>query len=315
MAFTAKDVQALREMTGVGMMDCKNALVETDGNMDKAVEYLREKGMAAAAKKADRIAAEGVCYAAVCGDCGCGVSAVVECNSETDFVAKNDSFMAFVKLCADVIMKENPADIEALKACDAGNGRNIGDTLTDLVLKIGENIRIRRFTRYAEPVNAAYVHMGGKIAVLVNMKVSDNIKDNPAVTEMGRDIAMQIAAMNPTWLGEADADAAIVAEERRIITEQLKQDEANAKKPDNVIEKIVEGRVRKYLADVCLLMQNYVKGDKISVADHVAAVAKQLGGEINITKFDRFERGEGLEKKVDDLAAMVQLMIDEQDPR
>jgi elongation factor Ts len=312
MNFTAKDVQTLREMTGVGMMDCKKALVETDGNIDKAVEFLREKGMAAAAKKAGRIAAEGVCYATVCGDCACGVSAAVECNSETDFVAKNDNFMEFVKLCADVIIKENPADVEALKSCRAPDGRTIGENLNDLILKIGENMQIRRFVRYDTPVNAAYVHMGGKIAVLVNMEVSDNLKGNPAVTELGRDVAMQIAAMNPSWLSEADADADTVAKEREIIIAQIKQDASNSKKPENVIGKMVEGRIRKYLADVCLLMQNYVKGDKITVADHVAAVAKQLGGEIKLAKFERFERGEGLEKKVDDLAAMVQIMIDEQ---
>ncbi|MCL1807375.1 MAG: translation elongation factor Ts [Oscillospiraceae bacterium] len=309
MAFTAKDVQTLREMTGVGMMDCKKALTEADGNMDKAVELLREKGMAAAAKKASRVAAEGVCHAAVCGECGCGVGAVVECNSETDFVAKNEQFMAFVSTCAQTVMKQNPADVEALKACDAGNGMTIGETLTDLVLKIGENMQIRRFARYAEPVNAAYVHMGGKIAVLVHMDVSGNLKDNPAVSELGRDVAMQIAAMNPMWLDEAGADAETIAKEREIIAAQLKQDEANAKKPDNVLEKIVEGRIRKYLSEVCLLMQNYVKGDKITVGDHVKAVAKQLGGDISITKFERFERGEGLEKRVDDLAAEVAKMV------
>ncbi|MDR0326027.1 MAG: translation elongation factor Ts [Oscillospiraceae bacterium] len=307
MPFTAKDVQSLREMTGVGMMDCKKALTEADGDINKAVEILREKGMAAAAKKASRIAAEGVCGAAVCD--GCGAGAVVECNSETDFVAKNEQFIAFVQTCANVVVQENPADVEALKNCDAGNGQTVGEILTDLVLKIGENMQIRRFARYAEPVNAAYVHMGGKIAVLVHMDVSDNLKSSPAVIELGRDVAMQIAAMNPIWLDEGSADAETVAKEREIITAQLKQDEANAKKPDNVIEKIVEGRVRKYLSDVCLLMQMYVKGDKITVGQHVAAVAKELGGEIKVTKFERFERGEGLEKRVDDLAAEVAKMV------
>jgi elongation factor Ts len=305
MAFTAKDVQALREMTGVGMMDCKKALTETDGDMDKAVEFLREKGMAAAAKKASRLAAEGVCHAYVCKR---GAGAVVECNSETDFVAKNEQFLAFAENCAKIVTKQDPADVEALKSCDAGDGRTVGDTLNDLILKIGENMKIRRFVRYADPVNAAYVHMGGKIAVLVNMDVGDNIKDNPAVAELGRDIAMQIAAMNPMWLDESCADASAIAKEREIITAQLKQDDANAKKPDNVIEKIVEGRVRKYLSEVCLTMQAYVKGDKITVGQHVAQVAKDLGGEIKITKFERFERGEGLEKRVDDLAAEVAKM-------
>jgi elongation factor Ts len=305
MNFTAKDVQALREMTGVGMMDCKNALVEAEGNIDKAVELLREKGMAAAAKKAGRVAAEGVCHAYVCS---CGSAAVVECNSETDFVAKNEQFTAFVQACAKAVVKQNPADVETLKSCDAGDGRTLGEVLTDLVLKIGENMQIRRFARYEEPVNAAYVHMGGKIAVLVHMDVSDNLKNNPAVTELGRDVAMQIAAMNPMWLDEASADAETLAKEREILLANAKQDEKNAGKPDNVLEKIIEGRVRKYLSDVCLLMQNYVKGDKITVGQHVAAVARELGGEIKVTKFERFERGEGIEKKVDDLAAEVAKM-------
>ncbi len=306
MPFTAKDVQTLREMTGVGMMDCKKALTETDGNIDKAVEVLREKGMAAAAKKASRIAADGMCYAAV-NDSGAGV--VVECNSETDFVAKNEQFIDFVKTTANVVMKENPADVEALKNCDAGNGQTVGAVLTDLVLKIGENMQIRRFERYAEPTNAAYVHMGGKIAVLVHMDVSDNLKGNPAVTELGRDVAMQIAAMRPQWLDESDADADTVAKEREILTAQVKQDEKNAGKPDAVVEKIVEGRIRKYLADVCLLMQPYVKENKLSVGQHVAEVAKSLGGEIKVTRFTRFEKGEGLEKRVDDLAAEVAKMV------
>ncbi len=306
MPFTAKDVQTLREMTGVGMMDCKKALTETDGNIDKAVEVLREKGMAAAAKKASRIAADGMCYAAV-NDSGAGV--VVECNSETDFVAKNEQFIDFVKTTANVVMKENPADVEALKNCDAGNGQTVGAVLTDLVLKIGENMQIRRFERYAEPTNAAYVHMGGKIAVLVHMDVSDNLKGNPAVTELGRDVAMQIAAMRPQWLDESEADADTIAKEREILTAQVKQDEKNAGKPDAVVEKIVEGRIRKYLADVCLLMQPYVKENKLSVGQHVAEVAKSLGGEIKVTRFTRFEKGEGLEKRVDDLAAEVAKMV------
>ncbi|MDR1668875.1 MAG: translation elongation factor Ts [Oscillospiraceae bacterium] len=307
MPFTAKDVQTLREMTGVGMMDCKKALTETDGNMDKAVETLREKGMAAAAKKASRIAADGMCYAAVSEEDGS--AAIIECNSETDFVAKNEQFIGFVKAVAGAVIRDNPADIEALKESDAGNGRTVGAALTDLVLKIGENIQIRRFERYAEPANAAYVHMGGKIGVLVHMDVSENLKGSPAVTELGRDVAMQIAAMRPLWLDENDADANTVAKEREILTAQVKQDEKNAGKPDAVVEKIVEGRVRKYLADVCLLMQPYVKENKLTVAQHVAEVAKSLGGEIKVTRFTRYEKGEGLEKRVDDLAAEVAKMV------
>ena len=307
MAFTAKDVQTLREMTGVGMMDCKKALTDTDGDMDKAVELLREKGMAAAAKKADRIAAEGVCAAFVADN---GVGAVVEVNSETDFVAKNTDFQTFVLDVAKAVAINNPADVEALKNCTyPGSTQTVGAALQDKVLTIGENLQIRRFDYSGAPVNAAYVHMGGKIAVLVHMDVSDNLKQNPAVVELGRDVAMQVAAMRPLWLCEKEADADTIAKEREILEAQVRQDEKNASKPAQVIEKIVEGRVRKYLAEVCLLNQTFVKENSLTVAQYVEQKAKELGGTITVTKYTRFEKGEGIAKREDDFAAEVAKMI------
>lgn len=307
MAFTAKDVQALRETTGAGMMDCKRALTETDGNMEKAVELLREKGIAAAAKKASRIAAEGACFAAVCGDCGVG--AIVEINSETDFSAKSDSFQEFLRDVASVVSQTNPSDIEDLKSKPyLDSGRTVGETLQDKVLTIGENIQIRRFGYYGSPLNSAYVHMGGKIAVLVNMDVEDSIKGNPAVAELGKDIAMQIAAMRPICLDRTKLDPEELAKEREIFLAQLKQDEKNANKPAQVIEKIVEGRIAKYYSEVCLLDQPFVKENKLSVAQYVEQKAKELGGKITITDYIRYETGEGLAKREDDFAAEVAKM-------
>ncbi len=307
MAFTAKDVQALRETTGAGMMDCKRALTETDGDMEKAVELLREKGIAAAAKKASRIAAEGACYATVCGECGVG--AIVEINSETDFSAKSDSFQEFLKDVAVVVSRTNPADIEDLKAKPyLDSGRTVGETLQDKVLTIGENIQIRRFGYYGNPLNSAYVHMGGKIAVLVNMEVEASIKGNPAVAELGKDVAMQIAAMRPLCLDRASLDPAEVAKEREIFMAQLKQDEKNASKPAQVLEKIVEGRIGKYYSEVCLLDQPFVKENKLTVAQYVEQKAKELGGKISIAAYYRYETGEGLAKREDDFAAEVAKM-------
>ncbi|MCL2081721.1 MAG: translation elongation factor Ts [Oscillospiraceae bacterium] len=308
MAFTAKDVQTLREMTGVGMMDCKKALQEADGNIDSAVKILREKGMAAAAKKAGRVAAEGMCHAIVCPKSG--VAALVEVNIETDFAAKNEEFKDFVKTLAFVVADEAPADVDALKQCEypESNGRPIEKVLQDKVLKIGENIQIRRFDRVVCPLNAVYIHMGGKIAVVVSMDVSENLKDNPDVSELGRDVAMQIAAMRPLWLDETVADQTVVNSEKEIITQQLKQDEANAKKSENVLEKIVEGRIRKYLAEVCLLKQAFVKESKTTVGDHVAATARALHGEIKVASFVRYEVGEGLQKREENFADEVAKM-------
>lgn len=308
MAFTAKDVSALREMTGVGMMDCKKALQETDGDMNKAVEVLREKGMAAAAKKAGRIAAEGMCFADVCKDCG--AAAIIEVNSETDFVAKNAEFQAFVKDLCGIVIQEKPADMDTLKACAyPGTDLTVEKVLQEKVLKIGENIQIRRFEAITNPENASYVHMGGKIAVLVHMEVSENLRGNAAVNELGRDVAMQVAAMRPLWLDESSADAETVANETKILTEQVKQDDKNAGKPQQVIDKIVEGRVKKYFSEVCLLNQAYVKENKQTVSQHVAEVGKALGGEIKVLSFVRYEVGEGLQKREENFADEIAKLV------
>ena len=305
MAITAKDVQKLREMTGVGMMDCKKALTEAEGDLDKAIEWLREKGLAAQTKKAGKIAAEGVSYAIVADN---GVGVVIEVNSQTDFVAKNEVFQNFVKDLANLVATENPADVEALKACTyPGTDRTVADVTADKVLAIGENIQIRRFVRYAEGVNVPYIHMGGKIGVLVNLEVEGIEADK--VTELGKDVAMQIAAMNPAFLDKSDVDQATLDKEKEILLVQAKEDPKNANKPENIIEKMVLGRIGKYYEENCLLQQAFVKENKISVEKHIAEVAKQLGGTIAVKAFTRFETGEGIEKKEEDFAAEVASMI------
>ena len=305
MAFTAKDVQKLREMTGVGMMDCKKALTEADGDFDKAIEWLREKGLAAQTKKAGKIAAEGASYAVVTEK---GVGVIIEVNSQTDFVAKNDVFKDFVMGLAVVVAEENPADVEALKACRyPGTDRTVDAVTADKVLAIGENIQIRRFARYADGVNVPYIHMGGKVAVLVNMAV-EGIE--PAkVEELGKDIAMQICAMNPAFLDKSDVDQSTLDKEKEILMIQAKEDPKNANKPENIIEKMVMGRIGKYYEENCLLQQAFVKENKTSVEKHIAEVAKELGGKIAVKAFTRYQTGEGIEKAEEDFAAEVASMI------
>ena len=295
MAITAKDVQKLREMTGVGMMDCKKALTEAEGDFDKAIEWLREKGLAAQTKKAGKVAAEGVSYAIVADN---GVGVVIEVNSQTDFVAKNEVFQDFVKTLAGIVATENPADVEALKACTyPGTDRTVADVTADKVLAIGENIQIRRFVRYAEGVNVPYIHMGGKIGVLVNLAV-EGIEAGKVI-ELGKDVAMQIAAMNPAFLDKSDVSQETLDKEKEIQLAMMANDPKMAAKPEKVKEGIVN----------CLLQQAFVKENKISVEKHVAAVAKELGGQITVKAFTRFATGEGIEKKEDDFAAEVASMI------
>ncbi len=304
MAFTAKDVQKLREMTGVGMMDCKKALTASDGDMDKAVDYLREKGLAAAQKKAGRIAAEGMAYAAVIDNVG----VCVEVNAESDFVAKNDLFVEFVKAVAAVVAKENPADLEALMACTyPGSDKSVQDMQNEKVLVIGENIKVRRFARYADGYSVPYIHAGGKIGVIVNMNVEGFEAEK--AEELGKDIAMQIAAMNPAFLDKANVDAGTINKEKEILLAQIEQDPKNANKPQNIKEKMIEGRISKYYSENCLMQQEFVKGDKISVEKHVAEVAKTLGGKITIAAFTRFEKGEGIEKKQENFAEEIASLV------
>ena len=306
MAFTAADVKNLREMTGVGMMDCKKALVEADGDMDKAVEWLREKGLAAAQKKAGRIAAEGMAYAAVID----GIGVCVEVNAESDFVAKNDLFVDYVKKVAEVAAKENPADLDALMACKyPGSEMTVQEMQNDRVLVIGENIKVRRFERYDSGTSVAYVHMGGRIAVVMNLDVSDGKGSDDAVIEMGKNLAMQVAALNPTFLDKSQVSQEFIDEEKKVRLAQAKEDPKNANKPDAIIEKIVLGGLAKYYKEICLLQQPFVKDDKQSVEQYVASVAKSVGADIKVNSYVRFEKGEGIEKRQDDLAAEVAKMI------
>ena len=308
MGFTAADVKNLREMTGVGMMDCKKALAESDGDMDKAVEWLREKGLAAAQKKAGRIAAEGMAYAWVCPDCGVG--AIVEVNAESDFVAKNDLFVDFVHNVAQVVAKDDPADLDALFACKyPGSDKTVLEEQNDKVLVIGENIKVRRFARYAAGLNVPYVHMGGRIAVLMNLEVGEGFEKNETIVELGRDLAMQVAALNPQFLDKSNVSEEFIENEKRVRLAQAKEDPKNAKKPDAIIEKIVMGGLNKYYSEICLLQQPFVKDDKVSVEQHVAAVAKELGTTITVKAYTRFEKGEGIEKRQDDLAEEVAKLI------
>ena len=308
MGFTAADVKNLREMTGVGMMDCKKALAESDGDMDKAVEWLREKGLAAAQKKAGRIAAEGMAYAWVGPDCGVG--SIVEVNAESDFVAKNDLFVEFVHNVAQVVAKENPADLDALFACKyPGSDKTVLAEQNDKVLVIGENIKVRRFGRYDSGVSVPYVHMGGRIAVLMNLTVGEGFEKSELVTELGKDLAMQVAALNPQFLDKTQVSEEFIENEKRVRLLQAKEDPRNAKKPDAIIEKIVMGGLNKYFGEICLLQQPFVKDDKVSVEQHVANVAKELGTAITVNGYIRFEKGEGIEKRQDDLAEEVAKLI------
>ena len=300
---TAAAVNELRKITGSGLMDCKKALVECDGDMDKAVDFLREKGLAGAAKKADRVAAEGMAYAAVID----GVGVVVEVNCESDFVAGNELFQEFVKGVAAVIAKEDPADPEALLACKWVDGATtVADAKNELFLSVRENMQIRRFVRVEGGLSVPYVHMNGKIGVLVNLDTQCTADE---VVELGKDVAMQIAAMNPQYLDKADVDEAFLAHEKEVRLAQAKQDPKNAKKPDQIIEKIVMGGVEKMFKEICLLQQAYVKGEGEDVAAHVAAVAKAAGAPVSVKSFVRFEKGEGIEKRQDDLAAEVAKMV------
>ena len=305
MAFSAQDVKDLREKTGVGMMDCKKALTASDGDIEKAVDWLREKGLAAAEKKAGRIAAEGMAYATVID----GVGVAVEVNSESDFVAKNEKFTEYVSNVAAVVAKENPADVEALMACAYPGGGTVEQAQQEKVLVIGENIKVRRFARYATGLSVPYVHMGGRIGVIVNMEVSAGLEAKPEVLELGKDVAMQIAAMNPTYCDKSEVDPSVLEKEKEILIIQAKEDPKNANKPANILEKMVTGRVGKYYEENCLLQQQYVKGDKESVEKHVAEVAKAAGGTVKVLGFTRFEKGEGIEKRQDDLAAEVAKMV------
>ena len=306
MAFTAADVKKLREMTNVGMMDCKKALTASEGDMDKAIEWLREKGLAAAAKKSGRIAAEGAVCAVVKGNVG----AVVEINCETDFAAQSDKFMEFVRDVAEVVLTAAPADVDALMNCTYPNStQTVGEMLPEKVLVIGENLQIRRFHRYETGVTVPYIHMGGRIGVLVNMEVEGI--DPAAVTELGKDLCMQVAAMNPSFCDRADVDQATLDKEKEIqmAIAMNENEKSDRPKPQQIIEKMVMGRIGKYYEENCLMQMEFVKEKGVSVEKHVAEVAKTLGGKITVKSFVRFERGEGIEKKQENFAEEIAKMV------
>jgi elongation factor Ts len=293
-------VSELRKKTGAGMMDCKKALTETAGNMDEAVDFLRKKGLSAAAKKSGRVAAEGVVVANSEGTLG----ALVEVNAETDFVAKNEAFQTFVAGICDVVMNNEVADVEALKGLPfPGSERNVGEELTHQIATIGENMDIRRLQRFdaGEGVVASYVHGAGKIGVLVELKTSST---DEQVLALGRQLAMHVAAAGPQYLSRKDVPAAVVDKEKEIM--RVKALESG--KPENIVDKIILGQINKFFGEVCLLEQAYVIDPDQKVGKIVEALAKDLGSEIVLSRFERYQLGEGIEKKEDDFAAEVAAM-------
>ena len=306
MAVTAAMVKELREMTGAGMMDCKKALAATDGDMDKAVEFLREKGLAGAEKKAGRIAAEGIVATALTEDEKKAV--VVEVNAETDFVAKNAKFQAYVAQVAAQALTTTAADMDTFMAekWAADETLTVKEALSSQISIIGENMNIRRFKQVVEEngVVVSYIHAGGRIGVLVDVETS---VVNDAIKEMGKNIAMQIAALNPKYTSRDEVSAEFIEHEKGILMAQIQNDPKEASKPEKVIQGMIQGRINKEMKEICLLDQTYVKAEdgKQSVAQYVAQVAKENGANITVKGFVRFETGEGLEKKEENFAEEV----------
>ena len=301
MAITAAVVNELRQATGCGLMDCKKALIECEGDMEKAVMYLREKGLASQAKKASRVAAEGMAYATVID----GVGVVVEVNCETDFCAKSDLFVAFVKDIAKVIAEQDPADVDALMNCKyLDSDLTVSETMPEKVMSIGENLQIRRFARFDKNTTVSYVHMKGKIGVIVNLTV-----EGCDATEIGKDIAMQIAALNPRFWDKSQVTQDVLDEEKEVMLGQMANDPKMANKPDQVKEKIVMGKLNKFYAENCLLQQAFVKDGDVSVEQYMNNAAKALGGKVSFNTAVRFEKGEGIEKKQENFAAEIASMV------
>ncbi len=301
--FSAKDVAELRKQTGCGMMDCKNALKDANGDFEAAVKILREKGMAAVAKKANRIAAEGIVDVMTIDN----VTAIVEVNSETDFVAKNAVFQAFVKDVLKTIIKNKPQDVNALIECAMeGAEGTVGDALAEKTGTIGEKLSIRRFS-VVDGVVSTYIHGLGATGVVVSFET--NVADKDGFAEMAKNVALQTAAMPVQYLDKDAVPAEVLAEEKAILVKQMQQDPKMANKPANVLEKIVEGKLGKFYENNCLLHQLYVKDDSMTVAKYVESVAKTLGGSIKVTGYVRYDKGEGLEKREEDFAAEIQKMV------
>lgn len=303
MAISAKDVMELRKQTDCGMMECKKALTQADGDFAKAIEILREQGLATASKKAGRIAAEGMVYAATFENC----AVVVEVNAETDFVAKNEKFVEFTKDLAKVVAEQAPADVEALMSCKMGDG-TVDDALKALILVIKENIKVRRFARY-EGHCAAYVHGGGTHGVIVKFETSDEVAAKPEFVAFGKDIAMQVAAANPTYLNQESVPADVLAKEKEIVLAQMANDPKTANKPDAIKEKMAIGKLGKFYKENCLMDQAFIKDGSMDVTKYVASTAKELGGDIKVVEYTHYVKGEGLEKRNEDFAAEVAAAI------
>ena len=302
MAFTAKDVAELRKQTGCGMMDCKKALVESDGDFEAAVKYLREKGMAATAKKADRIAAEGIVDILTIDN----TTAIVEVNSETDFVAKNATFQEFVKEILKTIIANKPQNVEELLASNYVGGGLVSEALAEQIYKIGEKISIRRF-QVVEGTVSTYIHGLGATGVIVSFDT--DLADKDGFKECAKNVALQTAAMDVKYLDKESVPASVLAEEETILINQMKEDPKMANKPEQVLANIVKGRLGKFYENNCLLEQAYVKDDSMSVSKYVASVAKELGGSIKVTGYVRFDKGAGLEKREEDFAAEIAKMV------
>ena len=304
MAITASMVKELRELSGAGMMDCKKALAATDGDMDKAVEFLREKGLAAAEKKAGRIAAEGIVDVFITEDGK--LASIVEVNSETDFVAKNDTFKTFVAEVVAQAAKTNASNIDEFleEKWEKDTSKTVKEQLASMIAIIGENMNIRRFEKIVADNGfvVSYIHGGGRIGILVQVESSVN---NDTVQEAVKNIAMQIAAMNPKYIDRQEVSAEYIEHEKEILKAQIQNDPSNSKKPEIIIEKMIEGRLNKELKEVCLLDQVYVKDGDLTVAQYLANVSKEVGADITIKKFVRFETGEGIEKKAENFAEEV----------
>ncbi len=307
MAITAKQVSDLRAKTGCGMMECKKALTEANGDFDEAVKVLREKGLAVAAKKAGRIASEGVVD--IMFNDAHDVAAMIEVNAETDFVAKNETFKEFVRGILATIIANKPADLDALMALAYDAEYTVAEKLTNMIATIGENMNIRRFV-IVEGVLTSYIHGAGSAGVIVKFNADEAATSNAGFAEFAKNIALQIAAGNPpAYVSKEEVPASAVEEEKQILIAQIKNDEKNANKPDAIIEKMVQGKIGKFYERVCLVEQGYVKDDKMTVGQYVAATAKEFGGEIAIDSFVLYERGEGLEKKEDNFADEIAQMV------
>lgn len=300
MNITAKDVQDLRAKTGIGMMECKKALVEANGNAEEAVKLLREKGLSVAEKKSGRIAAEGVVDILTCEDCKTAV--MIEVNVETDFAAKSPAFTSFVKELLQIIVDKRPQDVAQLLTLPFSADMCVEDAVKDKIFTVGENISIRRFV-IVDGATSTYVHGNGAIGVIV--KMADPQSDNPLFLEAAKNLALQTAAMSPRYLSPAEVPAEVLAAEKEIVLTQIKTDEKNAAKPQEILDKMAEGKLKKFFAGACLLCQEYVKDDKMSVEQYLQSVSKELGAPVACAGFVRYEKGEGIEKKEEDFAAEI----------